>query len=386
MWDRAISTALSFDLELAKSLARKVQEKNTSTVFSVGYRPPRDGEHRSSAVSDSSSGDGLGFDDEQRPLTVVEHRELVRKLWLEIAAHVAAGKSDAKAALEIMEEANRGRLPSDHDGLLGLDDTDGLAVDGGRVEVLTIHDVLPLFPKMTLIKDFKEPLVAALTGSAQSVEELKEDMEVFTRNARATQEKINKLRARVRDVVPGQPCMLCGRSLLSREFYLFATSNGYHRDCLAAEVRRTMGPTSRASFDKLLTDIVECRGRVEAERLSNEAKRRAAIDSGADLDSFRESSVEAARMTELCEKLDDIVAAEDPLTGELMIESVGRPLEPFRLGPPNEWKSMARATHKTETAVDDGAAARLFSGRRKAKDAGTDLDVDQFFETLDWTV
>jgi len=246
---------------------------------------------------------------------------------------------------------------------------------------------------MTRIKDFKEPLVATLTSASQSVEQLKREMAGFTANAGKIREQIAELRARTVEVVPGQACMLCGRPLVSREFYVFATGNGYHRDCLAAEVRRTMGPTSRASLDKLLEEIIACRKRVEEEKSVNEAKRRSAIDAGADLDSFRESSVEAVKMAELCEKLDSLVAAEDPLTGELMIEAVGRPLEPFRIGPPSEWKKMARAFRKGEAgSADDaasGAAARLFSGRRKAKGedpASKDMDIDEFFETLDWTV
>ncbi|KAA0146038.1 hypothetical protein FNF31_07879 [Cafeteria roenbergensis] len=315
----------------------------------------------------------------------------------------------------ILQEANDPSLRPQDTLDIDSDDEDAGAAGGSAAagEVLAIDDILPLLPDGTLISAFKKELVAELKRSSADVDRLKADMDAFTRLAEQIRAQTTALRSRTVEVRPGQACLLCGSAVAAREFYVFATGNAFHRDCLVAEVRRGMGPVARASFDKLLGDIVSARAEADAEAArAAQERRKAAMDgdrAGQDASlGIQRAGAAARHLAQLVERLDAIVAAEDPLTGEAMISSVAKPLDAYRIGGPSLWASLARthadaAAGKSATTTGGGvgaaaaAASRLFRGATRGADAssmaamskrttGDEFDLDGYFEGLDWAV
>ncbi|KAA0165871.1 hypothetical protein FNF28_03376 [Cafeteria roenbergensis] len=421
MWPEAVNAALSFDVASAKAIVRRVQVMKHSSVFRVGDRPmPGEGAGRTASVEGGVPA-GLGGPSGTagaaplRNLSRREHRELVRSLWLRVAEAAAAEASSAHAAMLILQEANDPSLRPQDTLDIDSDDEDAGAAGGSAAagEVLAIDDILPLLPDGTLISAFKKELVAELKRSSADVDRLKADMDAFTRLAEQIRAQTTALRSRTVEVRPGQACLLCGSAVAAREFYVFATGNAFHRDCLVAEVRRGMGPVARASFDKLLGDIVSARAEADAEAArAAQERRKAAMDgdrAGQDASlGIQRAGAAARHLAQLVERLDAIVAAEDPLTGEAMISSVAKPLDAYRIGGPSLWASLARthadaAAGKSATTTGGGvgaaaaAASRLFRGATRGADAssmaamskrttGDEFDLDGYFEGLDWAV
>ena len=109
-------------------------------------------------------------------------------------------------------------------------------------------------------------------------------------------------------------CDICGYPVLTRMFYLFPCLHVYHGDCLIKEVGSHLSSEKRAHISYLETEIGK-----EAMNKKNSL-----------MDTVR--SNEVANVTALAEKesrqseLDDIVASECLLCGDIMIQSVTQPL------------------------------------------------------------
>lgn len=74
---------------------------------------------------------------------------LKKKLWLKIAKHIVQKKKDVKEALASLKYSNN---------------------------VLTLEDILPLFPDFVLIDDFKDEICSALETYNDEIEELKTEL------------------------------------------------------------------------------------------------------------------------------------------------------------------------------------------------------------------
>lgn len=156
------SLALQVDLELAKECARTVQEMRPSDVVML--------ESATGAAGGPTNAELLGVGSEG--LSVTAHRELTKSLWLIIARHAVQEMGDARlcvtvrlpsprfffrfdccwcpcSAISIMNEAN---------GSAGLFGDVGIAEE--EPFVLAIDDILPLFPDVTVVDDFKVCAVA----------------------------------------------------------------------------------------------------------------------------------------------------------------------------------------------------------------------------------
>lgn len=426
MWEEGVKSALTFDIELAKDIARTVQGRPPSEVFRVGEREivdaaelVREQEERDAAAGDAgpSDSDGLASPPPATPsaavagdaglaskalrqapgLTRSEHWQLVHSLWQRIAEAAAEGTERAEAALRVLEEANLAAESMQWDDIVGDDEEEGVSGEGAR-KVLTIDDILSLLPDSARIQEFKDQLVKELKTSAAESAQLKRDMDAFSKSAQRIRQQTEALRNRTVELRPGQPCMLCGQAVTAREFYVFATRNAYHRDCLVAEVRRGMSTQSRAAFDAVLIELIECRAKVMAEA---EKERRRAAERGeaaaGDGGARARLSVAARRLQQLKDYIDCRVAAQDPLTGSAMIDSVSRPLDAYCLGGPSFWAELAarHSRQQAEASAPRGggatsAAAALFRGRRVREDKPHTLkeefDLEAFFDGLDWSV
>jgi len=145
----------------------------------------------------------------EKPL---EDDALKKKLWLKIARHVVERENNIKKAMELLQQC----------------------------DLLKIEDILPFFPDFTQIDQFKNEICSSLEDYNHHIEELKVEMEESTRSADLIRKDIKDLRNKYAFVSLTQNCELCGYAVLSREFYVFPCQHTFHCDCLRQEVMRHM--------------------------------------------------------------------------------------------------------------------------------------------------
>ena len=103
-------------------------------------------------------------------------------------------------------------------------------------------------------------------------------------------------------------CHICSFSLLTRQFYLFPCQHHFHADCLTAE---TMKHFSNAQRQR----VADLQDKINKDQVTS--KKMSAAD---DLENVAPSESNQLRIN-----LDDLVASECVLCGDIMIKSVEKP-------------------------------------------------------------
>jgi len=207
---------------------------------------------------------------------------LQKNLWLMVAKHVFA---NAAATREGIKRAIR---------------------DVRQCQLLKIEDILPFFPEDTLIDDFREEICDALQDYNQTIENLKQDMDLLTTSTGQIQQEIKELPNRYGFVYGDQKCMHCNRLVIGEEFYLFPCGHAFRADCLSEVITPYLSGADRQKISYLKTKIAAA----------------------------RESTIRE----ELQEELDNLIAAECPLCGDLMINLVGEPFDLQASQNESEWE------------------------------------------------
>ncbi|CAG8582248.1 14325_t:CDS:10 [Acaulospora morrowiae] len=232
---------------------------------------------------------------------------LRKKLWLKIARHVVEKKQDIKTAMDYLQ----------------------------LCELLKIEDILPFFPDFVLIDDFKSEICQALEGYNKNIEELKEEMEEATKSAESIRSDIRELRCRFAIVTSEEKCAICDFPLLTRQFYIFPCQHAFHADCLIKQVTKSLNTSQ-------LRGILELQKQIEKELSNmnhspdNAARARPPAQGGFDrlkglilpeatTHSGDDVAVVVPKLDQLKDELDDLVASECVLCGELMIKNIERP-------------------------------------------------------------
>lgn len=133
---------------------------------------------------------------------------LRKKLWLKIAHFIFKDKQDISIAMDFLS----------------------------RTELLSIEDILPIFPDFTIIDSFKDEICHALESYSNRIETLKIEMDQATKSAESIRLDTQRLANRFVSVEGNQKCGLCQEILLQRQFYVFACGHAFHADCLITEV------------------------------------------------------------------------------------------------------------------------------------------------------
>ncbi|CAI2181674.1 1175_t:CDS:10 [Funneliformis geosporum] len=207
---------------------------------------------------------------------------LRKKLWLKIARHVVEKKEDIKTAMDYLQHC----------------------------DLLKIEDILPFFPDFVLIDDFKEEICAALEEYNSNIEELKAEMEEATKSAESIRLDIRELRCRHAVVTTGEKCSLCDFPLLTRPFYVFPCQHAFHADCLITKVTKHLNAGQFRRFKELQQQITKEMNNVNRTPDNNEARGRQQQTTGVD---------------QLKDELDDLVASECILCGDIMIKTIEQP-------------------------------------------------------------
>ncbi|UZJ55107.1 hypothetical protein CBS101457_004427 [Exobasidium rhododendri] len=135
---------------------------------------------------------------------------LRKKLWLKIANCIVKDKQDISIAMEFLS----------------------------KTDLLSIEDILPIFPDFTIIDSFKDEICNALESYSNRIEILKTEMDEATQSAESIRLETQRLAHRFVSVDREQSCGKCQELLLQRQFYVFACGHAFHADCLIAETTR----------------------------------------------------------------------------------------------------------------------------------------------------
>lgn len=169
---------------------------------------------------------------------------------------------------------------------------------------MKIEDILPFFPGFVRIGDFKAEITESLKEYNSHINHLKVEMDEATKSASLIREDIHELRNKYGFLRQNQKCDLCGYPVISRQLYLFPCQHVFHSDCLLADAVKNMKGAER----QILQDL---NGRLQALQRADEATLAA--------------SAKAAQMDKVRGEIDDLVASDCPLCGDIMIKSVGKP-------------------------------------------------------------
>lgn len=111
--------------------------------------------------------------------------------------------------------------------------------NNSSLNVLTLKDLLPLFPESIMINNFKDEIVQSLNQYNTRIGQLSLEMHELTNIAAQLKAQIHEFattasKGRVYSVIePGEPCRICRRLLLDRNFVCFPNCHhNFHKDCL----------------------------------------------------------------------------------------------------------------------------------------------------------
>lgn len=228
---------------------------------------------------------GLAKDQANKP----DDDAVKRRLWLKIAQKVVHDSNDIRVAMEFLHSC----------------------------DLLKIEDILPFFSEFTRIDDFKDEICRSLEEYNNHMHTLRAEMNEAKQAASAIRHDIHDLRNRCGVVRAGQLCDHCHHLALTRSLYLFPCGHVFHIDCLIDFTRPLMTPERRARVQQLVASIAAFRhqhGAQPADDPGTVAAPQAALTPQ------QKSSVDSLRV-----QLDNLVAAECPLCGDMMIRLIEVP-------------------------------------------------------------
>lgn len=231
--------------------------------------------------------------------------ERTKKLWLKIAGSVVTKGHDLNEVMEILEDCGN--------------------------DLLKIEDILPLFPDFETIDQFKKPIIKSLEHYNDRLNELRTEMDDASKSIDDIRDDLAKYRTRcVATIDSNDLCSLCDQPLmLQSTFYIFACGHYFHGDCLFSYVRRLMKRKNENHVDDRTASQ-----RTNQPNQSNEQKSAKNLTQK-DLETVnRLQSIIASGITppsrdmeSVQQELDDLLAAQCVLCGEIAVDYLDQPLD-----------------------------------------------------------
>jgi len=215
----------------------------------------------------------------ERQANKPEDDSVRRRLWLKIAQKVVQDNNNVCNAMEFLKNC----------------------------ELLKIEDILPFFSEVRRIDDFKDAICRSLEEYNNHMHTLKLEMSEAKQAASAIRHDIHDLRNRCGVVRAGQLCDHCHHLALTRNLYLFPCGHVFHIDCLVDFTGPLMTNERRSDVQKIIKELAAMKS-----ALSKQG------------DSSASTAIQQKSNT-LRMKLDDLVASECPLCGDMMIRLIEVP-------------------------------------------------------------
>jgi len=166
-------------------------------------------------------------------------------------------------------------------------------------DVLSIEDVLPFLPDFAQIDQIKDEICDALTSYSSKIDGLLKEMNDCDQTCDALRDEINRLSTHRMQMKADARCALTNTLVLNagEPFYVFPSGYVFLESALKREVMPYLNERQKARVDEIQKEIA---------RLG--------------VKPTNESSQSDALQTEL----DGLIAAECPLTGSIMVDSIDR--------------------------------------------------------------
>jgi len=209
-----------------------------------------------------------------------------KRLWLMIARDAAAdedntdGKDVVSKVLSILGECGPG--------------------------VLSIEDVLPFLPDVAQIDQFKDEICDALTSYSSRIEQHLTEMSECDHTCQTLRDEINNLSDYKAEMKSNARCAFTQKMVLDENepFYIFPSGYVTLESPLKNEVIPYLNSKQRSRLDIIEKELVELKSTTDNEEKDEE-------------EVMHELDVLQA-------ELDGLIAAECPLTGTVMVESIDR--------------------------------------------------------------
>mmetsp|Transcript_819 Transcript_819/g.1166 ORF Transcript_819/g.1166 Transcript_819/m.1166 type:complete len:266 (+) Transcript_819:1-798(+) len=170
-------------------------------------------------------------------------------------------------------------------------------------EILSIEDVLPFLPDFAQIDEIKEEITSALTAYSTKIEALSKEMQECDQTCDSLREEINRLRNHHMHMRGNAKCAFTKKQVMvaGEPFYVFPS--GYV--ALESALRNEVLP--------ILNDKQRNRVREIDEEMLSMYRRH---QTGEPINTKKEKDLQA--------ELDGMIAAECPLTGSVMVNSIDK--------------------------------------------------------------
>ncbi len=218
--------------------------------------------------------------------------ETLRRLWTIVVRHVLDSPRDTSEkvaqALQLVKESG----------------------------VLTVEHVLPSLPDSTEIDEVKAAIEDSLQRSTRAIETLRDKMKTLTLGADKIGQEIRALRSRYAIVNADQRCALSGVPVLGRPMFVFSTGNVYNADALTQFVVPHLPFQQQATVSELQSSIKQTERALDAARA---AASQPSEEEGQEEPAGKRVERLAATLQALQAEFDEIIAADDPLCGDVII-------------------------------------------------------------------
>ena len=175
-------------------------------------------------------------------------------------------------------------------------------------DVLSIEDVLPFLPDFAQIDQFKDEICDALTAYSSKIEHYLEQMNECDKMCDTLREELKSLKTSGTTRVRADArCALTNKPILGQSLYAFPSGYVVLESALKREVIPYLNEKQAARVDTIEKELEklrksrDSRGQISYEIVNNDYE----ID-------------------ELQVELDGLIAAECPLTGSVMVDSIDR--------------------------------------------------------------
>jgi len=195
-------------------------------------------------------------------------------------------------------------------------------------DLLKIEDILPLFPDFETIDQFKKPIIKSLEHYNDGLDELRTEMNDASKSIDDIRDDLAKYRTRcVATIDSNDLCSLCDQPLmLQSTFYIFACGHYFHGDCLFSYVRRLMKRKNESNINEKTTSQ---RANQTNEQKSTKNLTQKDFETVNRLQSIIASGITppSRDMESVQQELDDLLAAQCVLCGEIAVDYLDQPLD-----------------------------------------------------------